>query len=334
MNWAKELNQGKDAVYLIHGDERHIARSATGWLRASVLSDGVADFNLDRFDGRENVSVDAVVQACRTLPMMAARRFVWLRNAEAIIGRRADALKVLLEYISSPDDTTCLLIEANTVIKKNSAVYKRVSKYGCVFECKALRHRELGSWVNAQVRSQDRTMSASAVDYLVEALGNNMAGLSNAIGRLVLFVEEPHTIELSHARECVPYLRTHTVWELVDAVADRDVARSLEQAHLLMDQGKAPLQLLALVVRQFRQLMLGFDVRSSGGSLAAAASAAGVPSFRQNQFERQLKRYSGVELGRALRRLEKTDLALKGSKMPDELIFEELLISLCAPSAA
>ena len=100
MNWAKELNQGKDAVYLIHGDERHIARSATGWLRASVLSDGVADFNLDRFDGRENVSVDAVVQACRTLPMMAARRFVWLRNAEAIIGRRADALKVLLEYIS------------------------------------------------------------------------------------------------------------------------------------------------------------------------------------------------------------------------------------------
>ena len=177
-------------------------------------------------------------------------------------------------------------------------------------------------------------MSASAVDYLVEALGNNMAGLSNAIGRLVLFVEEPHTIELSHARECVPYLRTHTVWELVDAVVDRDVARSLEQAHLLSGPGKASLQLLALVVRQFRQLMLGFDVRSSGGSLAAAASAAGVPSFRQNQFERQLKRYSGVELGCALRRLEKTDLALKGSKMPDELIFEELLISLCAPSAA
>ena len=156
----------------------------------------------------------------------------------------------------------------------------------------------------------------------MEALGNNMAGLSNAIERLVLFVESPHTIELDHARECVPVFKNaHGVETWIQLPTE--TSRGHGAGPPAYGSGKTALQLLALVIRQFRQLLLGFDIRSTGGSLTAAASAASVPSFRQNQFERQLKRYSGNELGRALRRLEKTDLALKSSKMPNALIFEE-----------
>jgi DNA polymerase III delta subunit len=85
------------------------------------------------------------------------------------------------------------------------------------------------------------------------------------------------------------------------------------------------------VIRQFRQLLVGHDVRNRGGSLAEAANQAGVPHFRQRQFGDQLSRYSFEELIVALRRMEKTDSSLKSSKLPDELIFEALLLDLCAP---
>ncbi|MBV71015.1 MAG: DNA polymerase III subunit delta [Myxococcales bacterium] len=332
MNWASTLMKGTAPVYLIHGEERFLARGATTWLRQIVLAEGVADFNLDRFDAKESVNAEGIVQACRTLPMMAPKRLVWVRHAETVFTRKKDALTALINYVKEPDPTTCLVFEATTLIKKTSALFKAVNASGCVFECRAPRQRELNRWVVEQVRLAERDISSQAAEYLAESVGGNLSALSTALERLMLFVNKPDRIELSHAQDCVPHTRTHTVWELIDAIADRNVSKTLARAHQLLGQGKVPLQLLALVVRQFRQLLIGHDVRRHGGSLSQAASAAGIPSFRHQQFGRQLDRYTYQELFAALRRLEHTDQALKRSKLPDELLFEGMLLDLCAPT--
>ena len=98
-----------------------------------------------------------------------------------------------------------------------------------------------------------------------------------------------------------------------------------------MDQGKAPLQLLALVIRQFRQLLIGFDVRQRGGFIAEAASQAGIPLFRERQLGSQLRNYDGSELIAALGRLEQPDASLKSSKLPHDMLFEAMILDLCAP---
>ena len=331
MNWSKKLQDGQSLVYLIHGDDTYLAREGVEWLRDEVLAGGVADFNLDRFDAREHFDAGRIAQACHTLPMMAPKRMVWVRNSEAALGRSKDALRPLLDYLISPDTTTCLLFEATCRVKKNSVLYKRIAKVGCVVEMETPRERELPSWVTGQTRSRGRQISNQGVDYLVEAIGADLGALDAALERLSLFVPSPERIELDHVRECVPHTRTRTVWELIDAVADRNVAKALTRAHQLLDQGKAPLQLLALVVRQFRQLLVGHDVRNRGGSVADAAKAAGIPHFRQQQFGRQLSRYSFEELLMSLNRISQTDTALKSSKLPDAVLFEGLLLDLCAP---
>ena len=117
--------------------------------------------------------------------------------------------------------------------------------------------------------------------------------------------------------ETIAHTRAYSVWELVDAVANRQVSKALARAHLLLGQGQAPLQLLALVIRQFRQLLVGADTRRRGGTVTEAAAEAGIPHFRERQFAAQLRQYSFEELLRALERLERADATLKSSKMPD-----------------
>ena len=97
---------------------------------------------------------------------------------------------------------------------------------------------------------------------------------------MCLFVPEPQTVELEHAEATIVSTRTRTVWELVDAVADRNAARALSRAHQLLAQGNAPLQLLALVIR-FNALLMGCDVLRQGGPLGAAAKQAQVPVSRE-----------------------------------------------------
>lgn len=326
----RALKGGEAPVYLIHGDEAFIARQAADWLRGKVLAGAVEDFNLDRFDGRERPDPERIAQAARTLPMMAARRLVLVRNAEALPGLGPKQMAPLIKYIKQPDPSACLVLVAYAKVKKSTALYKAVNASGLVFEAQAPRERELPSWIRDRAESRGRSIRPDAAALVCEAIGRDLASLDAAIERLCLFVAEG-PIELQHVEETVAHTRTRTVWELVDAIADRDVSQALARAHLLLGQGEHPIKLMGLVIRQFRQLLIGRSAVKHGASTEAAAKAAGVPPFRARTFARQLNRYRLAELMAALDRLAEADRALKGSKLPGALIFEGMLLDLCAP---
>ena len=140
---ARSLARGEAPVYLIHGEEAFLTRQAGEWLRRTVLAGAVEDFNLDRFDGRESFDAERIVQAARTLPMMAPRRMIWVRNAEVVFKQPAAAVAKLVEYVESPDPMSCLVFQAMDRVKKNGKLYKRIAKNGCVVEHKTPREREL-----------------------------------------------------------------------------------------------------------------------------------------------------------------------------------------------
>lgn len=327
---AKALEGGNGAVYLLHGDEAFLSREAAEALRQSVMSGGLEDFNLDRFDARDKPDPERIAQAARTLPMMAARRLVWVKNSDALAALGAKALAPLTDYIAKPDPSTCLLLEAPTKVKGNTALFKACKSHGVVFESAPLRDRELMAFATERATQRGRQLRPDAAALLAEAIGRDLGAIDTALERLSLFVDANAPIEVAHVEQVVPHTRTRTVWELIDAVAERQPAKALAHAQVLLDQGEAPLKLMGMVVRQFRQLLVGRSVRAAGGSAEDAASAAGVPPFRAQTFARQVERYTGTELMRALDRLAETDRALKGSKLPGELLFQGMLLDLCA----
>jgi DNA polymerase-3 subunit delta len=329
--WGAKLAGGQAPVYLLHGEETLLTREAMQWLRQAVLQGIAEDFNLDRFDGRDAFDPERVAQAARTLPMMAQKRLVWVRNAEVVFSRKKDALRPLLDYLDNPDPSSCLVFEAMVAVKKNAVLYRKVASVGCVHASRTPSERELPSWIGERVRARGRTMEAGAAALLADAIGRDLSGLDTAIERLTLFVEGDALITSAHVDETVVASRTRTVWELVDAVADRNVSVALERAHLLLDQGEQALYLLAMVVRQFRQLLIGHGARADGAGPDEAAKRAGLPPFRARRFAQQLRNYSTDDLMLALERLSAADRALKSSKLPSAVVFEAALVDLCAP---
>jgi len=68
-------------VYLVHGEEAMLRAEAVAAIRQAVLDEGMADFNLERFDGGQCGGAD-VVAAAQMLPVMAERRLVVVRFVE------------------------------------------------------------------------------------------------------------------------------------------------------------------------------------------------------------------------------------------------------------
>lgn len=326
----KPLKGGTAPVYLLHGDAPFLTREAAIWLKDRVLAGAPEEFALDRFDGGDKPDPERIAQAARTLPMMVPRRLVWVRAAEGVFALQKAQITPLLKYLDQPDPTTCLLFQANEKAKRTGALVKALEEKACVFETKTPRERELPRWIEERAKARGRRFESGASAALVDAIGDDLANLDGALERLTLFVEGKAPITAAHVEETVPHTRTRTVWELTDAVADRDTAKALALAHHLLSQGEQPLRLLGVVNRQYRQLLLGHGARAQGATLQEAAAQAGIPPFRMAAYGRQVERYKSSELLAALDHLARADQDLKGSKLPGELIFEALLLELCS----
>lgn len=330
---ARALKNGEAAVYLLHGEATLLTRRAFDWLRPQVTGGFAEDFNLDRFDARDRAPLERVVDAARTLPMMAPRRLVWVKNAEALFSGATGNNPALLRYIEAPDATTCLVFTANEVVDRRGKLYKSLEKHAVVWEARTPPERELVPWITSQVAERGRTIQTDAAHLLAEAVGRDLAGLDAALERLCLFVEAPAAIEMRHVEQSVPHTRAHSVWELADAVAERNLGAALAHAHELLGQGEPALRILSLIADRIRKLLVGRAARAGGATVQEAAQAAGIPPFKAAEFGRQLQRYKGAELLQALERLSAADRQLKRSKLDDELLLESLLMDLCRASA-
>src|SRR5436190_21509796 len=93
MDSLQSLREGEPGpLYLIYGKEQYLVDRAVDILRQRVLDPRTKDFNSEIFHGKE-ADPGRIVQAARTLPMMAKRRFILVRDADEM---KADAMAQLI----------------------------------------------------------------------------------------------------------------------------------------------------------------------------------------------------------------------------------------------
>src|SRR5690606_461072 len=99
-------------VYIVIGEEAHLAGSVVRAIREAALAGGVPGLNEDQLVAGE-ADVQAVIAAARTLPMMAKRRFVLVRSIERwdTKGDKSDTapLDRLLAYAEAPSPSSVLV---------------------------------------------------------------------------------------------------------------------------------------------------------------------------------------------------------------------------------
>ena len=91
MDW-KELYASWDrgeykSVYLFHGEEEYIKKSALERLRGDILPAGLEALNETILEGA--VSADRVIEAAETLPMMCDRRLVVVKDWGPLMSGKA-----------------------------------------------------------------------------------------------------------------------------------------------------------------------------------------------------------------------------------------------------
>lgn len=311
-------------AHVIVGTERFFAERAVGALRRAVVGEGDG-FNEEVFHGKGG-SAGPVIEAARTLPMMAAARFVLLRGADQLPAAEQDALAT---YLGDPSPSSCLVVTADKLDGRGK-LSKAAKKARVLSEAKPLKAAGLRSFLNSEARRRRLKLASDAGAALADAIGTDLSAIDDALERLSLYVGDGDIIDLAAVEACVSRVRVESIWSLVDAVAIRDRATALRAASSLLADREPPLRILAMVARQLRMVARMQDGLGAGLPPQEAVKAAGAPPFKARELASAAQRFGPGRLARAFRILAATDLALKGDKRPPGTILEGAILELTA----
>lgn len=313
--------QGLLPGYLIVGSDELKSSRAVERMRARLGKSGMVEFNLDERDMTKDPQVDDVVASLNTFPMGAEFRLVILTNCDKLPKAMSEPL---VEYFANPSPTTVCLVVATT-LAKNTRLYKAIKKLGdkAIIDCAPKKTWEMPPQVVKMAAAHGKAMGLPAAEALVARSGENTRMLDNELKKLASMVTGSE-ITLADIERHV--MRTAEVkpWEFLNAVAARDLVRSLEL--LKLQPAKSEVRLWSLLVTRLRELIIAksLDTRGQGSQLA---TTLGVQGWQVKNHLSWARRWRMDELLEALSQAIEVELALKGSR-DSELALRMWVISM------
>ena len=313
-----------EPAYVLVGPERLLIERVVTAVRGAIESAGTPGFNVDLFEGK-GLDAATVVSVARTLPMLAQRRFVLVRHVDAMTPSEQTSLA---DYLTHTNESTTLVLTAEKLDGRGKLA-KTAKKKGSLVEVKSLRGRELRAFVRSEVDGRGHGIATDAIEALLDAVGDDLAAIDDAVERLSLFVGAGQRIDAHAVATCVTRVRVESVWSLVDAIGLKDVRQGMAAAQSLLDGREPPLRLLAMVARQLRIVARMREALSKGLRPQEAAKQAGAPPFKAADLTASARQFSAQSLGEAFELIARTDTALKSSKRPPDLILQDAVLALC-----
>jgi DNA polymerase-3 subunit delta len=309
-------------AYLIAGEEALQRDEALAALREHVLAGAPADFNLDRLDAAATSPAE-LIDLLRTLPVMARRRLVELREPDAprAAGRGlGEALAGMIEELGRGSASVLVVIAAK--VDRRTRWVRAVGEAATI-RCDPPRGRkELAAFIRAEAKRQGVSLARGVEGRLGERVGAQPLLLRQEIAKLALLAGPKCEVTLEHVVAAAVDVAEEPVWDLTDAIGDGRGADAVVLLARLARGGAAPPLVLGALAAHFRRLLR----LRGGGSL-------GVPPFVRQKLEAQAQRYTEPRLVACLGAIHEADLALKGaSPLAPQLSLERLVIGLSARS--
>jgi DNA polymerase-3 subunit delta len=298
------------------------------------------------------------------------KRAAWLSGIVAFCHREQVAIpsetggdQTLNEAISGNIPQGSHLVLISDIVDKRKRLYKTIKQRGVVLDCSVPQGtRKADERVRMAIFSRHAEEALSAVGKkagpgVVEALydktGANLRAFDGEIKKLVAFVGDKGRVERDDVTRAVEKTRQDPIYELGNAISERDLSKALVYVDSLLAGDFHPLQILSAVTNQIRRLILAKDLVNAlmGGkwddrmnyrrfeqTLWPKAKTIDEGVHVRNMHPYVLYKtlasagnYTHEELAAALGAMLDADKTLKSGGTTGKLVLERAVVNTCSP---
>ncbi len=324
--------------YILPGDNEFEISERLADFKQKIGDDSLRDLNITVLDGRKT-TLSEVQHAADAIPFLADKRLVIVDGLLARLASRKtketdeaapsrDFLSGLLDYVPHlPDTTRLVFAEFQPLNPRHPLIRLAEQQKGkTVIECKQPPAAELPRWIVERAKKSGGTIEPAAANRLATLIGGDLRRLASEIDKLITYVNAQRAITEKDVLLLVSEAGTSSVFDLVDALGKRDGQRAAHELHHLLDQGENPLGLLAMIVRQYRLLILVKELQARSLPPEAMAKELGQHPFVIKKLNEQARNYrDSAQLETIYRRLLEIETEIKTGQTSDVLALDLLV---------
>lgn len=323
--FARALEKGDiGPLYYMYGDEPYLIERGVKRLLEQVVSPDFRDFNLNVFYGNE-CKGEEIFSAAQTLPMFSERRAILVKKSHEL---SAATLEVLTAYVQNPSPSTCLIFQGEKIDQRKK-FFTEMKKAGELVEFKRPYENQLGPFIREEVKAYAKRIEPAAADLLAYMVGNNLQELASQIEKVATYSGKRESITVGDVKEIVSDTKVDTVFELADAFGEKNLSKALRTLYTILRDGEAPLLVLAMLSRHFRQLWRVRELLDRKIPTNEIGKAAGINPYFLKKVIEQARNYRTTELKGIFERLFDLDLALKTGGGKPAALMERLTMEVC-----
>ena len=187
---------------------------------------------------------------------------------------------------------------------------------------------QLDRWIKGAVEERGSSITPPAIRAIAEMVGSDLWALDRELEKLSLYAAG-REINESDVAALVPYTRETNIFAAVDAIVDGRAGEALRLLAQLMQEGREPQYLAAMIERQLRLMSLARDLSDRGVSPADMGKRMGTNSdFVVRKTLGQARRKSLDDISQMYRRVLKSDLEVKTGRLEPNVSLELLVADL------
>lgn len=213
-------------VYLLHGKEGYFIDQLVKAFER-VVPEEDRDYALTNIYAPQVADPQAIIDICRQLPMMTERQVVIVREAQTA---RADFVDRLARYAAQPTPSTVLVVASRGDKIKGKEFAKAAAKSGVVFESKEVWPSQIPGLIGQYIKAKGLNADAKAIEMLGEFVGTSLSRLYNEIDKLAEILGPGAMVTPEAVERNIGVSKDYNNYELVDAIAAKDVAKMMRIA--------------------------------------------------------------------------------------------------------
>jgi DNA polymerase III subunit delta len=319
-------------IYVFLGNDEYAIRKRVAKFDSLFSDPTSAGMNISRLDARAT-NESELNNAVGAMPFLASQRLVVL-DAPSKKYTGLDGHKKFTAFLETvPPSTVLALVEADEIKEKeipNHWLVKWVAKHADVARSEHFfvpRQREMPGWIINEAKRQGGQIEPQAAARLAEMVGEDPRQAAQEITKLLTYVNFAHPIGIEDVEAVSITSAGADIFELVDAIGSQNGRQAQKLLRRLLDERDA-FELFALVVRQFRLILMARDVLDEGGNLPEVTAALGQHPFVAEKVFKQAQRFSMQSLRAIYHHLLVMDEAAKTGQMNLDLSLEAFVVEL------
>jgi DNA polymerase III subunit delta len=312
-------------LYLFYGEEPYLIEQAVMTIRrkagkrADVRSFVVGEDSLDR-----------VLETWGVASLFAAASLVVLKRAERLKAADRERLEREAEF---RDATQPLVVCAQGRVDTTQKFFERCAKTGFAAEFRPPFATQVPAWAQRFARERKLHLTEDGAALLGDLIGTDLFALTNEIDKLAAYVLPKTEIDADAVAACVGDLPTSTVFDLADALGQRDRQKALALLRQVLRDERDALPVLHALVGHFRRVWRVKELVASGAPEIQIERATGLRGMRLRSMLGQSRLFTSSDLRRLLHRAAELDLTFKSSRISPAALFDSLILTVCARSS-